>query len=58
MLQWLAVNAGTLAVGLVLAAVAAAAVYSVYKDKKQGKGGCGGNCAGCPMGGNCSSREK
>ena len=58
MLQWLAVNAGTLAVGLVLAAVAAAAVYSVYKDKKQGKGGCGGNCSGFSMGGNCSSREK
>ena len=34
MLQWLAANAGTLAVGLVLAAVAAAAVYSLYKDKK------------------------
>ena len=53
MLDWLAENAGTIAVLLVLIAVVAAAVFSMIRDKKKGKSCCGSNCAHCACSCSC-----
>ena len=44
MLQWLAANAATIVISLLLAAVVAAGVVHMIKTRKTG--GCGG-CSGC-----------
>lgn len=43
---------GSLAVGLVLAAIVGLILRKVIRDKKQGKSFCGGDCSAC--GGGCS----
>lgn len=57
MLEWLAANAASIAVVLVLAVVVALIVWKMVRDKKRGRGGCscGGNCASC---GACHSTQK
>ena len=55
MLQWISVNIGTIAVGLVLLAVVILIVRIMMRDKKQGKSSCGGNCASC--GGCCACHK-
>ena len=47
MLQWLAANAATIVISLLLAAVVAAeVVHNIKEHKTVGCGGCSG-CAGC-----------
>ena len=55
MLEWLAANAATIIISLVLLAVVCLIVWKLVKDKRSGKGGCscGGNCASCGV---CHSR--
>ena len=53
MLQWIADNAGTILVALVLAGVVAAILVRLRRDRRQGKSSCGGNCGCCPMAGRC-----
>lgn len=45
-------NAATMIVLMILAAVVAGAVGIMIKDKKNGKSSCGGNCSACGI---CSS---
>ena len=49
MLEWLAANAATIIISLVLLAVVCLIVWKLVRDKKSGKGGCscGGSCSGC-----------
>ena len=56
MAEFLQVNSGTIAVGLVVLFVLAAAVLKMRKDKKKGSSCCGG-CAGCPSQGMCHSEK-
>lgn len=48
MLTFLAENAGTIIVLLILIAVLTAIVVKFIRDKKKGKGLCACGCAGCP----------
>jgi len=53
MMNWLAENAGTIIVSLMLIAVVCSIIAVMRRDKKKGKSSCGGNCGCCPMGGKC-----
>lgn len=57
MLEWIAANAASIAVVLVLAVVVALIVWKMVRDKKSGRSSCscGGNCASC---GACRSAHK
>jgi len=48
MLTFLAENAGTIIVLLILIAVLTAIVVKFIRDKKKGKGLCACGCSGCP----------
>ena len=63
MFEWIASNAASLIVGLVVLAVLGLALWKLLRDKKRGKGSCscGGGCPGCSgscsrLGPYCSSR--
>ena len=56
MLEWLAGNAITIIVSVVILILIGFAVFSIVKDKKSKKGGCTGNCATCGMG--CSYNKQ
>ncbi len=53
MFHWIAENAGTIAVSLLLAGLVSLIIVRLRKEKKQGKCSCGGNCGCCPMCGSC-----
>ena len=56
MLLWLQMNAGTLAVSMVLVAAVGAIVGKLLRDRRAGRRACGcdcGSCAGCTMQGRC-----
>ena len=53
MFSWIAENAGTIAVSILLTSLAAWIIVRLRRDKKQGKCSCGGNCGCCPMSGSC-----
>ena len=53
MLGWIAENAGTIAVSVLLIGFVTWIVVRLRKDQKQGKSSCGGNCGCCPMAGSC-----
>ncbi len=48
-MDWLMNNWGTLAVGLVVAAVVALIIINYVRKKKKGQSTCGCGCADCPM---------
>ncbi len=52
-MNWIIANLGTIAVGLIVAAVVALIILNHFKKKKQGKPGCGCGCANCPMKDKC-----
>ncbi len=47
MLDFLAANIGTIAVGAVLLGIVAMIVRNMVKDRKVGNCSCGGSCPGC-----------
>ena len=55
MLQWLAANAATIVISLLLAAVVAAVVGHMIKTRKTG--GCGGGL-GCAGGSSCAAHNE
>ena len=57
MLDWLANNIGTIAVGAVVAAIVTVIIVFMVKDKKQGKTTCGCGCKDCPMAGKCGKNQ-
>ena len=58
MLEFLKLNAGTIATAVVVLLIIAAAFIKIQKDKKQGKSGCGCGCSGCPSQGICHGGNK
>lgn len=58
MFTWIADNAGTIAVLLILSACVIAAVWKMASDKRNGKSSCIGGCSGCPMSGSCQKRKE
>lgn len=48
MMAFLAENAGTIIVLVILIAVLTAIIIKFIRDKKKGKGLCACGCAGCP----------
>ena len=53
MSQWMAQNAGTIAVSAALIALIGWIVVTLRRDKRQGKSACGGSCGHCPNAGLC-----
>ena len=53
MITWLAENASTLAVSLVLLIVVALVVRKLVRDRRAGRTSCGCGCANCPSQGIC-----
>jgi hypothetical protein len=58
MLSFLAANAGTLVVALVLILVVAAVIVHLVRQKKQGGGCCDCGCEGCASAGMCHPQQK
>lgn len=59
MAEWLAANAGTIIVVLILAAVVTLVIRVLVRDKKNGRSCCGGSCegcGGCAMHGSCNKK--
>jgi len=52
-LIWLAANAGTIVVCVLVLVIAALAVRTLIRDKRRGKSPCGGSCSGCAGCGAC-----
>ncbi len=57
MFRWIAENAGTVIVSVLLIGLVTGIVVRLRKDKKQGKSSCGGNCGCCPMAGSCHKQS-
>lgn len=55
MLTWIAENAATFIIAIVLAAVVGAIIMKMLKTRRSGKSSCGCPCSGCPMSGGCHS---
>ena len=53
MFQWIAGNAGTILVTLLLIVVVAGIIRQLRMDRLQGKNSCGSNCGCGPMSGSC-----
>ena len=53
MWAWLQNNAGTMMVGLLVAAMVAMLVWKMIRDKRQGKSSCGCGCEGCALKDKC-----
>ncbi|MCI8801251.1 FeoB-associated Cys-rich membrane protein [Acetatifactor muris] len=58
MFDWIAENAATIIISVILIAVVAAIVTSMIRNKKKGKSSCGCGCANCPMGAACHSGKQ
>ena len=57
MFSWIAENAGTLIVSLLLIGLVTVSIIRLRKDKKQGKSSCGCNCGCCPMASSCHKQS-
>ena len=57
-MDWLMNNWGTLAVGLVVAAVVALIIINYVRKKKQGQSTCGCGCADCPSKSGCQKTKE
>lgn len=58
MMTWLAANAATIIISLILAGVVVAVIVKMIRDKKNGKNSCGCGCADCAMKDTCHSEKK
>ena len=57
MFHWIAENAGTLIVSVLLIGLVVWIVVHLRRDKRQGKSTCGGNCGCCPMASSCHKQS-
>lgn len=57
MLNWLAQNAATIILSIVLITAVAMIIIHLVKNKKKGKTSCGCGCQNCPMSGSCHSKK-
>ena len=57
MFSYIADNAGTIAVSIILLILVVLAVRKIAADRKAGKHSCGENCGVCPMSGQCERKQ-
>ena len=57
MIEWLADNASTIIVGLILLVIVIGIIRHIIKNKRLGKSSCGCNCAHCAMHGQCHGKQ-
>ncbi len=58
MLTWLAANAATIMICVILAVIVVAIIMKLIRDKRAGKSSCGCGCANCGMQGMCHEQKK
>lgn len=56
MLEFLAVNWGTILIGSIVAAAAVLIVVKLIRNRKNGKTSCGCGCEHCPSSGMCHKK--
>lgn len=57
MIGWLADNASTIIVGLILLVIVIGIIRHIIKDKRCGKSSCGCGCSNCAMKGSCHNKK-
>lgn len=57
MIGWLADNASTIIVGLILLVIVIGIIKHIIKDKRRGKSSCGCGCSNCAMKGSCHNKK-
>lgn len=57
MIGWLADNASTIIVGLILLVIVIGIIRHIIKDKLRGKSSCGCGCSNCAMKGSCHNKK-
>lgn len=57
MIGWLADNASTIVVGLILLVIVIGIVRHIINDKRRGKSSCGCGCSNCAMRGSCHGKK-
>ncbi len=57
MIGWLADNASTIIVGLILLVIVIGIIRHIIKDKCRGKSSCGCGCSNCAMKGSCHNKK-
>ncbi len=57
MIGWLADNASTIIVGLILLVIVIGIIRHIIKDKRRGKSSCGCGCSNCAMKGSCHNKK-
>lgn len=58
MIGWLADNASTIIVGLILLVIVIGIIRHIIKDKRRGKSSCGCGCSNCAMKGSSCHNKK
>ena len=58
MLQWVSANLTTIIICAVIILAVVLSMISIIRDKKKGRSSCGCSCAGCPMNGQCHTKQK
>ena len=57
MLNWLATNAASIIVSIILAVLVIAIIVKLIRDKRNGKSSCGCGCTNCAMQGTCHDKK-
>ncbi len=57
MLNWLAANAASIIVSIILAVLVIAIIVKLIRDKRNGKSSCGCGCTNCAMQGTCHDKK-
>ncbi len=57
MIGWLADNASTIIVGLILLVIVIGIIRHIIKDKRRGKSSCGCGCSNCAMKSSCHNKK-
>ena len=57
MIGWLADNASTIIVGLILLVIVIGIIRHIIKDKRRGKSSSGCGCSNCAMKGSCHNKK-
>ncbi|MBE5878510.1 MAG: FeoB-associated Cys-rich membrane protein [Lachnospiraceae bacterium] len=57
MLNWLAANAASIIVSIILAVLVIAIIVKLIRDKRNGKSSCGCSCTNCAMQGTCHDKK-
>lgn len=57
MLSWLAANAATIIISVILAVLVIAVIVKMIRDKRNGRTSCSCGCSNCAMQGTCHQKK-